>query len=124
MLGLGDALFLLYSGYCVEVVDPVGDLDQKGLAVHLALQLGVRKHVLLRLCQGVIGGVKVFVTQSCHRVYDVRDARIELLLDVFERNVAIFDYVMEQCRHDHIALSPPFSYRTRCAKHVIDIRLA
>ena len=31
---------------------------------------------------------------------------------------------MEQCRHDHIALSPPFSYRTRCAKHVIDIRLA
>ena len=71
VLGLGDAFLLFNSGNGIEVVDPVGDLYQKGLAGHLALQLGVRKKILLRLSWGAIGTVKVFVAQSGNCVYDV-----------------------------------------------------
>ena len=41
VLCLWDALLLLNSGEGIEVVDPVGDLYQKSLAGHFALQFGV-----------------------------------------------------------------------------------
>ena len=73
MLGLWDALLLFNSGKGIEVVDPVGDFYQKSLAGHLALQLGVRKKILLRLSWGAIGAVEVFVAQGGNRIYDVPD---------------------------------------------------
>ena len=71
VLGLWDAFLFFNSGEGIEVVDPVGDFYQKSLAGHLALQLGVRKEILLRLSWGAIGTVEVFVAQGCNRIYDV-----------------------------------------------------
>ena len=124
VLGLGNALFFFHSGHGVEIVDSVGNLDKERLAVHLALQFGVREQIHLCLGQGVVGKVKVLVAQGSYRIYGVGDAGIEELFNFRHGDIAVFDHIMEQGCHDHVAFRPPFCYRTRCAQRVFDVRLA